>query len=240
MPNTILLVDDDVELTQMLAEYLGAEGFDVTIAHDGAQALSMIEQRQVESSGFNLIVLDLMLPGMNGFEVLSGVRRIGMTPVLMLTARGADEDRIAGLDLGADDYLPKPFNPRELVARMRAILRRFVVQDNQGNMGSRTGQLEIDGTTFTARLKGVDLALTGTEFRLLELLAKAPGTVLSRDELARTVLGRSLSPLDRSIDTHISNIRRKLAATASDLVDIKSLRGRGYVLSLVRGADGAR
>lgn len=240
MSNTILLVDDDVELTQMLAEYLGAEGFDVSIAHDGAQAVSMIEQKQVESSCFDLVVLDLMLPEINGFEVLSRVRRIGMTPVLMLTARGADEDRIAGLDLGADDYLPKPFNPRELVARMRAILRRFLVQDRLGNARSQAGLLEVDGATFTARLKGMDLALTGTEFRLLELLAKAPGAVVTRDELARMVLGRSLSPLDRSIDTHISNIRRKLVTVASDVVDIKSLRGRGYVLSLVRGLDRAR
>ncbi len=234
MSNSVLLVDDDVELAQMLAEYLAGEGFAVACAHDGREAVA-----QIESERFELVVLDLMLPGMNGFEVLARLRKQAMTPVLMLTARGADEDRIAGLDLGADDYLPKPFNPRELVARMRAILRRFAANGDTMPRRSAIGALEIDPCSFTAWLGGHEVALTGTEFRLLELLANDPGHVVSRDTLAMRVLGRALSPLDRSIDTHVSNIRRKLAETAADQVEIKSVRGKGYVLSILRDAAGA-
>jgi len=231
MSNAVLIVDDDSELTQMLAELLGAEGFVVTCVHDGREATAMIADQT-----FDLVVLDLMLPGMNGFEVLTRLRQKSITPVLMLTARGADEDRIAGLDLGADDYLPKPFNPRELVARMRAILRRFAVQANGTVRPSGSGALQIDTTCFTARLDGRDVPLTGTEFRLLELLAQEPGQVVSRDVLAMRVLGRQLNPLDRSIDTHVSNIRRKISEIADDGVDIKNVRGKGYVLSVLRDA----
>jgi len=226
----VLIIDDDAELTDMLGEYLGAEGFAVSAVHDGLEALRVAGQGH-----YALAVLDIMLPGLGGLEVLRQLRQTSMMLVLMLTARGSDLDRIVGLELGADDYMPKPFNPRELVARMRAILRRFEAREPARPAFSGFAGLEVDSTRFVARLAGVPLGLTGTEFRILETLAGEAQQIHRRDALTQAVLGRRLLNQDRSIDTHISNIRRKLSAAAPGMVDIKAIRGQGYVLVALGG-----
>jgi two-component system response regulator CpxR len=227
-PMSVLLVDDDRELCRMLVEYLAPEGFRVTPVHDGDEALYSLGRHH-----FDLIVLDVMLPHLNGLDVLRQLRPKDLTPVLMLTARGEDIDRVVGLELGADDYLPKPFNPRELVARMRAILRRSLALEPQAGRRDRidVGPLSLLFSSRTASAGGHGITLTGAEFRVLEVLMQQPGTVVSREQLTRQVLGRRLMPYDRSIDTHISNIRRKLAAVA-DSVTIANVRRTGYVLTV--------
>lgn len=234
-PNSILLVDDDQELCRMLVEYLTPEGFSVHVVHDGEQALYMLGRHH-----FDLVVLDVMLPELSGLEVLRQLRPRDATPVLMLTARGEDIDRVVGLELGADDYLPKPFNPRELVARMRAILRRSLALEPPGGRRERleVGPLALLFASRTASARGQTIQLTGAEFRVLEVLMQQPGSVVSREQLTRQVLGRRLTPYDRSIDTHISNIRRKIAAVAGE-VSIINVRRTGYVLTLADTA-GAR
>ena len=227
-PNSVLLVDDDRELCRMLNEYLGPEGFRLTAVHDGEQAMYTLGRHH-----FDLVVLDVMLPRLSGLDVLRQLRPKNATPVLMLTARGEDIDRVVGLELGADDYLPKPFNPRELVARMRAILRRSLALEAQPGRRDRldAGPLSLLFASRTASARGRSIALTGAEFRVLEVLMQHLGSVVSREQLTRQVLGRRLTPYDRSIDTHISNIRRKLAAVA-DSVSIVNVRRSGYVLTL--------
>lgn len=227
----ILLVDDDRELTEVMTEYLGLKGFGVDVALDGAEAL-----QRVASSAYDLIILDVMLPSLSGFEVLKRIRQTLTTPIIMLTARGADADRILGLELGADDYMPKPFSPGELAARVRAILRRATPASDSPDKPLAVGPLHIHPTAFEARLNGEALGLTGTEFRLLETLVRAMGQVQSRDQLAEKVLGRKLSAYDRSLDTHVSNLRRKLARDGAGHVDIRSMRGLGYVL--IASAEG--
>jgi len=180
---------------------------------------------------FDLVILDVMLPSLSGFEVLRRLRHSLSVPVIMLTAHGADVDRIVGLELGADDYLSKPFNPRELVARVRAVLRRFSPRDN--DMPAHpvsVGPLRLDPATFEVTLSGQSVRLTGTELRLLEVLMRAVGQVQSRESLTERVLGRRLTPYDRSIDTHVSNLRRKLGLGENGLPEIRSIRGAGYVL----------
>lgn len=235
MSNTslsVLIVDDDRELAQMLTEYLGAEGFTTEVAHDGNTALT-----RLNAGKYDLVILDVMLPSLNGFDVLRSLRQTLSVPVIMLTAHGTDVDRIVGLELGADDYLPKPFNPRELVARIRAVLRRFTTRD-AGSPSSPVsiGQLRLDPATFGVALDGKPIRLTGTEFRVLEMLMRAPGQVQSRDALTERVLGRKLTPYDRSIDTHVSNLRRKLGLGEPGLPEIRSIRGTGYVLT-AQGED---
>ncbi|HEY1752624.1 MAG TPA: response regulator transcription factor [Steroidobacteraceae bacterium] len=227
-PLSVLLVDDDRELCRMLGEYLVPEGFRVTAVHDGDEALYTLGRHH-----FDLLVLDIMLPRLSGLDVLRQLRPKDATPVLMLTARGEDIDRVVGLELGADDYLPKPFNPRELVARMRAILRRSLTLEPQPGRRDRleVGPLSLLFSSRTASARGQSIALTGAEFRVLEVLMQQPGIVVSREQLTRQVLGRRLTPYDRSIDTHISNIRRKLAAIA-DAVSIVNVRRTGYVLTV--------
>jgi len=218
----LLVIDDDVELAELLTEYLGAEGFRVSSVHDGLEGLA-----KAESGGFAMVVLDVMLPGTNGFEVLRKLRARSNVPVLMLTARGEDVDRIVGLELGADDYLAKPFNPRELVARVRAILRRFERSQDASSQGVVTvGPIEVDLSRRVARANGEVLVLTGAELSLLDLLLRNVGRVVSRDEIAEKVLGRPLSGLDRSVDVHMSNLRKKLGAIGE--THIKSIRGVGY------------
>src|SRR6202142_54596 len=203
----VLLVDDDRELCQMLAEYLNAEHFEVRSVHDGAEALA-----EVRTKAYEILILDVMLPTVSGFEVLREIGTSNAPPVLMLTARGDDVDRIVGLELGADDYLAKPFNPRELVARIRAILRRA------GSRASRAaatdivevGPIKLTLSNHQVRVAGVPVAPTGAELRVLELLMRSAGQVISREALTEQALGRKLVPYDRSIDTHISNLRRKL------------------------------
>lgn len=229
---SVLIVDDDRELAQMLTEYLTAEGFTIAAAHDGNAALTRLNAQK-----FDLVILDVMLPGLNGFDVLRNLRQTLSVPVIMLTAHGTDVDRIVGLELGADDYLSKPFNPRELVARIRAVLRRFSTRDPGAPAPPMSiGQLRLDPATFGVSLSGKQVRLTGTEFRVLEMLMRAPGQVQSRDLLTERVLGRKLTPYDRSIDTHISNLRRKLGLGAAGLPEIRSIRGTGYVLT-AQGED---
>ena len=229
-PPRILLVDDDRELTEMLSEYLGREGFEVAVAHDGTEALSRFTEPAAPHPA-ELIVLDVMLPGRNGLDVLRALRaRESAPPVLMLTARGDDVDRIAGLELGADDYLAKPFNPRELVARMRAILRR-VNERAAPHEPLTLGPLQIDPARHRASVRGAAIELTGAEFRVLEVLLRAAGRVVSREQLTEQALGRKLELYDRSIDTHDSNLRRKLALGPAAGVEIRGIRGAGYLLT---------
>ncbi|BET98601.1 MULTISPECIES: envelope stress response regulator transcription factor CpxR [Xenorhabdus] len=223
----ILLVDDDRELTSLLKELLEMEGFNVVIAYDGEQALQYID------SSIDLLLLDIMMPRKNGIETLKELRQYHQTPVIMLTARGSDLDRVLGLELGADDYLPKPFNDRELVARIRAILRRSNWSEQQADIG--TPILEIDKLQLNpgrqeASFDGTILDLTGTEFTLLYLLAQHLGQVVSREHLSQEVLGKRLTPFDRAIDMHISNLRRKLPNRTDELPWFKTLRGRGYLM----------
>ena len=227
-PIAVLLVDDDRELCRMLGEYLSPEGFKLTVVHDGEEALYALGRHH-----FDLLVLDVMLPRMGGLDVLRTLRQKLNTPVLMLTARGEEVDRVVGLELGADDYLPKPFNPRELVARMRAILRRSLLLEPQPGRRDRidVGPVSLHFVSRTASARGQTVNLTGVEFRVLEVLMQQVGVVVSREQLTRQVLGRRLTPYDRSIDTHISNIRRKLSAVA-DEVSIVNVRRSGYVFTL--------
>ena len=224
----ILLVDDDRELTSMLSEYLVRESFEVDVVHDGDAALERLARavRVVD-----LVILDVMLPGRSGLDVLRSMRaRESAPPVLMLTARGDDVDRIVGLELGADDYLPKPFNPRELVARMRAVLRR--ASDPATPREALTlGALRLDSARHRVTLHGAPVELTGAEFRVLEVLIRAAGRVVSREQLTEQALGRKLELYDRSIDTHVSNLRRKLGVGPGAGLEIRGIRGAGYLMT---------
>jgi two-component system response regulator CpxR len=223
---SVLLVDDDYELGQMLTEYLSAEAFTVITAADGASALKLAGKES-----FDIVLLDVMLPSQNGLDVLRTLRRTQSVPVIMLTARGTDNDRIFGLELGADDYLPKPFNPKELLARMRAVLRRTVEATAHGSSDVAVGGLRLNVADLDASVHGRALHLTGAEFRVLELLMRARGRTRSRELLTERVLGRKPTPGDRSIDTHISNLRRKLVERQCADVEIRNIRGAGYVLT---------
>jgi len=224
----VLLVDDDRELCQMLTEYLNAEHFDVRSVHDGAQALN-----ELRGNPYEIVVLDVMLPSVSGFDVLREIGGSNAPPVLMLTARGDDVDRIVGLELGADDYLAKPFNPRELVARIRAILRRAGSRASRGGAADivEVGPIKLNMGNHQVRIAGENVVLTGAELRVLELLMRSAGQVISRDALTEQALGRKLAAYDRSIDTHISNLRRKLNLVAGKDPEIKNIRGSGYILT---------
>jgi two-component system response regulator CpxR len=224
----ILIIDDDVELCSMIAEYLRPEGFTVEAVHNGERGL----QRAL-SKEHDLLLLDVMLPGMNGFDLLRQLRTSSDLRVLLLTARGDDVDRIVGLEIGADDYLPKPFNPRELLARVRAILRR-PQNGKGGESGERLmiGDVEIDLGSRTATRNGDSVELTSVEFNLLETLLRSAGKIVSREELAQKVLGRNLNLFDRSIDVHISKLRKKLGEMVSGGERIKTVRGAGYLYAL--------
>jgi two-component system response regulator CpxR len=224
--NRLLIIDDDVRLAEMLAEYLAPEGVELTAVASGIQGL-----RNAQRENYDLIILDVMLPGLSGFDVLKQLRETGSrTPVLMLTARGDDVDRIVGLDLGADDYLPKPFNPRELLARVKAILRRTAEIDTDDPVEIAVGDLRVNLRRREAWLAEQPLRHTNAEFVILVTLMRAPGEVVSREALTRTALGRQLLPDDRSLDTHISNLRRKVGRDSDAEVLIRSIRGSGYVL----------
>ncbi|UCQ11416.1 envelope stress response regulator transcription factor CpxR [Edwardsiella tarda] len=227
--NKILLVDDDRELTSLLQELLDLEGFEVIVAHDGEQALAMLD------TSIDLLLLDVMMPKKNGIDTLKELRQHHQTPVIMLTARGSELDRVLGLELGADDYLPKPFNDRELVARIRAILRRSSWNEQQQNGDNGAPILQVDRLQLNpgrqeASFDGQPLELTGTEFTLLYLLAQHLGQVVSREHLSQEVLGKRLTPFDRAIDMHISNLRRKLPERQDGQPWFKTLRGRGYLM----------
>jgi len=214
----ILIIDDDVALCEMLTERLEQDEFVTESVHDGVRGLE-----RARSDEHALVVLDLMLPGINGIQVLRQLRQHSDVPVLILTAKGEDVERILGLEIGADDYLPKPFNPRELVARIRAILRRSL----RGGGEERpvlAGDLEIHPASREVYLEGRSLELTSVEFALLETLVKDAGRIVSRERLTEIVLGRELRPFDRVIDVHVSNLRRKLGNER-----IKTVRGSGYL-----------
>ena len=222
----ILIIDDDVALCELVTEYLEPLGFEIETVHRGDTGVE-----RALSGHHALIVLDVMLPGLNGFEVLRRIRAESKIPVLMLTARGDDVDRIVGLEIGADDYLPKPFNPRELTARIRAILRRSLEKPAAGTVTKKlsVGDVELDSGTRTVQRAKENVELTAVEFDLLEKLLRAAGSIVTREELSKDVLGRSSSPFDRSIDMHISNLRKKLGHQFGPGERIKTVRGVGYI-----------
>ena len=225
----ILLADDDVGLCELLTEFLESEGFKIESIHDGGKVVS-----KVLAERYSLVILDVMLPGLSGMEVLKEIRRQSAIPVLMLTARGDDVDRIVGLELGADDYLPKPFNPRELVARIRAVLRRGRLDGSRISQAGvyRVGDMVIDPAARHVSTGDTRIDLTTVECDLLETLAQSSGTAMSRESLVNTVLKRPFSPFDRSLDVHISNLRRKIGTYSDGSERIKTIRGLGYILAL--------
>ena len=224
----ILMVDDDADLTSLFEEFLEAEGgFHLTARHDGEAGVAA-----ALSETFDVIVLDVMMPKMNGFDVLKAIRKGSDTPVIMLTARGDDLDRILGLEIGADDYVPKPCNLRELVARIRAILRRVSSRtDNEGSGSSRlvVGDLRLDIGAQSVYLGDKLVTVTGAEYGVLEALVESAGEVVSKDTIARRALGRRIMPYDRSVDAHIGHLRKKLGPLPNGLQRIKTVRGRGYL-----------
>lgn len=225
MNNSILIIDDDNELTDMLTQFLATEGFDVVSVHDGENGV-----KRALNQSFDAIVLDVVLPKLNGFEVIKAIREHMETPVLMLTARVDDIDRIVGLEIGADDYLPKPCNPRELVARIRAILRRTKKIPMQRPVIEKHN-IVVDCSKRHASLNGAYLELTNAEFNILEMLIKSPGQAFSKEELTEYALGRKYTAYDRSIDVHISNLRNKLGDNAQGEPIIKTVRGFGYMFN---------
>ena len=222
----VLIVDDDTELCELVAEYLTPEGFQVEGVHDGPHGL---ERALAEEHA--ILVLDIMLPGMNGLDVLRHVRAKSRLPVLILTARGDDVDRIVGLEIGADDYLAKPFNPRELLARIRAILRRTQAAAAGAPASDRlqVGDVELDPSARVVLRGKEPVELTSVEFALLEMLLRSAGQVVTREAIAHDVLGRQFFPYDRSIDMHVSKLRRKLGDAPQGGDRIKTIRGIGYV-----------
>ncbi|STX28779.1 transcriptional regulatory protein CpxR [Legionella beliardensis] len=225
MSNNILIVDDDMELTDLLEQYLVSEGFNVICVHDGENAV-----KKALNQAFDAIILDVMLPKLNGFEVLKAIREHLETPVLMLTARGDDIDRIVGLEIGADDYLPKPCNPRELVARLRAILRRTQKIPAQRPVIEHQ-DIVVDCSKRIATHHSQPMELTNAEFNILEMLIKSPGQAFSKEELTEYALGRKYTAYDRSIDVHISNLRNKLGDNEFGEPLIKTVRGFGYMFN---------
>ncbi len=229
-----LVIDDDVRLGALLREYLGKQEIEVTVVTDGEQGLDKLRRGR-----FDVVLLDLMLPGLDGLEVCRRIRanpELQTLPVLMLTAKGDDVDKIVGLELGADDYLAKPFNPRELLARMRAVLRRGVLQPVSGRR-FRSGGLDIDYDALAVTVDGKSVLLTHYEFELLTTMARAAGRVLSREQLMDALKGEEYDTFDRSIDVHISKLRSKLEPNPREPRYIKTVRGVGYCLSRQGEAD---
>ncbi len=224
----ILIVDDDVKLCRLVRDYLAPMGFLLDAAHTGPAGLE-----KVKESEYQAVILDVMLPGMGGFEVLKQIRSFSNVPVLMLTAMGDEADRIVGLEIGADDYLPKTFSTRELLARLRAVTRRASMADDRLNVEAEETTIRdvyINTATRTATKNGEELFLTALEFDLLRCLARSAGRVLNRDQLLDEVAGRSYDVFDRSVDVHISSLRRKLGDDSKNPSYIKTVRSVGYVL----------
>lgn len=235
--NRILIIDDDIELCELLTDYLTPEGFEVETENDSQQGIDC-----ALSGEYSLVILDVMLPRLSGFEVLSQIRAVSKIPIIMLTARGEDVDRIVGLEMGADDYLPKPFNPRELVARLRAIHRR--TNGNEQELHNQSidevltvGDLVLDTRTRVIRKLGQEVAVTSVEFLLLQELLLMVGRVVGREDLAEKVLGRKLAMFDRSIDVHVSSLRKKLGHKINGLERIKTIRSVGYMYAKVIQQD---
>lgn len=229
----ILLVDDDLELCQLMTEFLELEGFNVDVVHNGMDALTKVEQQS-----YDVVVLDIMMPKLNGFDTLRQLRSDYATPVLMMTARGDEVDRIVGFEMGADDYMPKPCSPRELVARLRAIIRRVELEREPTASAEKKSEilvndnLEMIPTAHKVKLNGERLELTQTEFGLLHLLMDKPGEQVSKEVMMKTVLKRTLGPFDRTIDMHMSNLRRKVGPLSNGEPRIITIRGSGYLLAL--------
>ncbi|MCF0253837.1 MAG: response regulator transcription factor [Duodenibacillus sp.] len=227
-PPRILIIDDDVELVTLLVDYLQLESFETQPAGNGAEGLAKLGQGR-----FDLVILDVMMPGMSGQEVLQRIRAMdgpaANVPVIMLTARGDPVDRILGLELGADDYVPKPCPPRELVARIRAILRRSRAQENASDV-IVAGPLTVDPVRRRVSVGGSPVTLTSTELTLLEVLARQAGQPVAKADIYPRVLGRPMGRFDRSIDVHVSSVRRKLQEASSGRIAIESIRGIGYQL----------
>jgi DNA-binding response OmpR family regulator len=219
----LLIIDDDCEFSQMLSDYLELEGFQTTQMYDGETGIA-----QIRAQHFDMVVLDIMLPGMNGIDVLKQIRQDYAIPILMLTAKGEDIDRVVGLELGADDYLPKPCNPRELVARIRAILRRTQAPPKTHRNPIKVGYLQLNVAERLAIWHHYPLELTSSEFNILHILAANVGTVISKKELSERALGKDLKRYDRNIDMHISNLRQKLGCLPQNRSPIQTIRGIGY------------
>jgi DNA-binding response OmpR family regulator len=229
----ILLADDDEELCQLLSDFLVREGFTVDLAHDGETTL-----RLASNGGYDAVILDVMLPHRSGLDVLRDLRRGSHVPVLMLTALGEDIDRILGLELGADDYVPKPCNPREIAARLRAILRRTRGESESARLDDLSiGPVSLRAASRSVTLRGEPVTLTGTEFNILAALMRDAGRVVSKDTLSQAVLGRPLGPFDRSIDVHISKLRRKLGPAADGESLINTIHRGGYLFRVVKEGD---
>ena len=227
----ILIIDDDEDLCELVTEYLGVEGFEIESVNDGETGLS-----RALSGEYDMAILDVMLPKMNGFDVLRNLRAESKLPVIMLTARGDDMERIVGLEIGADDYLPKPFNPRELAARLRAILRR--ARDTNAETGEAAEKITVDGicispSSRSAVLDDKEITLTSVEFELLLELLREAGKIIKKENLSERVLERKLSPYDRSLDMHISNLRKKLGVRSDGSERIKTIRSVGYIYTIV-------
>ena len=222
----VLMIDDDQELTLLVEEYLTEEGgFALTTRHDGESGM-----QAALDGAFDVIILDVMMPKMSGVDVLKGIRQHIETPVIMLTARGDEVDRIVGLEIGADDYVPKPCNLRELVARMRAILRRSQAGvGSSGSVENIVGDLRVFNASQSVYQGGKVIALTGAEFMVLEILIQSIGGVVDKDAIAQYALGRRITPHDRSVDTHVGNLRKKLGPLPSGMQRIKTVRGHGYL-----------
>lgn len=226
LANRILIVEDEAKILQTVADFLTGEGFQVTPLDDARRAAEM-----ALSGSFDLVVLDLMMPHINGLEVCREIRRTSNIPVIMLTARSDELDKLLGLELGADDYITKPYSPRELAARIRAVLRRTGQQPPARDEVLKVGPVSIDVTRFEAWIEGVQLSLTPSEFKILQLLMEHPGQVFSRLQLLENVYGDAYEGYERTIDTHISNLRRKLDRGAAQSSLIRSVYGVGYKFS---------
>jgi two-component system response regulator CpxR len=240
MGERILIIDDDAELCEMAKKHLEPEGFSLNCVHHREQAFA-----HMTAAEYSLILLDVTLPGLGGFEMLRGLRSRSQAPILIVTARSDDVDYVLGLELGADDYLPKPCNPRELVARVHSILRRArtpsAQSHDQPSNATRIiiGDLELDHSARLVRCKGELIKTTPAEFDLLTMLARSAGAIVSREELSLSINGRHLDPLDRSIDMHVCNLRKKLGPDADGVERIRSVRGVGYFLTRAMD-DGSR
>ena len=224
----LLVVDDDTELCSLVTRYLELEGFQVHTVNNGQEGIE-----RALSGEYSLVVLDVMLPGVNGFDALRRIRTESRVPVLMLSARAEDVERIVGLEIGADDYLAKPFNPHELVARIRAVIRRTpggeLAPEKIHPPTLHVGDIELDRNAWKVMRAGQPVELTTLEFNLLEMLLRSAGQVLPREVLVKTLLGREFDPFDRSIDMHVSNLRKKLGRQVSGVERVRSVRGVGYV-----------
>jgi two-component system, OmpR family, phosphate regulon response regulator OmpR len=229
MGNRILIIDDDQKLCKLLSEYLKENGFHVSHVNDGLEVINTISREMPD-----MVILDIMLPGKDGLEVLRDIRKTHTLPVIMLTAKGEDTDRIVGLELGADDYLAKPFNPRELLARVKAVLRRSAARDRADNPHTKDLTIQVGGITLnkarqSVTVDGCELDLSTTEYQILEVLMKNPNNVLSRDQLMTLARGRDFTAFDRSIDVHVSKLRTKIEVDPTSPKRIKTIWGTGYM-----------